>query len=188
MVNYQDEPDWANVLLTLYDEERSRFRHDSSDSDYSIPESHLLVGEGGTGLSRDEVDNALVFLRDSGLMEVDLESNEWEMTEKGFSIAHERVMTEKQESRETERAKRQNNTNKQIVNLTLAIVFMHAIDTSISTVFNFDKKSLPFPKDIIALVILALSFCVIVYIIWRIGEYDKKWLMRRLNMLVFGSE
>jgi hypothetical protein len=173
MTKYQDEPDWVNVLLTLYDEERSRFRHDSSDSEYSIPKSHILVGEEGTGLSRDEVDNALMFLRDSGLMKIDFDNDKWEITEKGFSIAHERVMTEKQEDRKTERVKRQNDTNKQIVKLTLAIVFMDAISISISAILNLDEDALLLPADITVPIILTLALLVVLFLIQTIKDYNE---------------
>lgn len=101
-----EEPDWAKVLSILYAEEDSIYREIKGE----LSESHDLVTE--SGLETDKVEAALAFLRDQGLVETGGAGHEvpegggearathieYELTEKGFEVAHERELQNKQET------------------------------------------------------------------------------------------
>lgn len=100
-----EEPDWAKVLSVLYAEEDSVYRQMEGD----LSESHNLVTE--SGLEADNVEGALAFLRDQGLIETGTAGGmvpegeeevrsthiEYELTEKGFEVAHKRELREQQQ-------------------------------------------------------------------------------------------
>lgn len=99
------EPDWAKVLSVLYAEENSVYREIQGE----ISESHDLVTK--SGLATDNVEGALAYLRDQGLVETEFAGHEvsefggevqsshigYELTQKGFDVAHEREMNIRQE-------------------------------------------------------------------------------------------
>lgn len=98
------DPDWAKVLSALYAEEDSVYREIKGE----LSESHDLVTE--SGLQTKNVDGALAFLRDQGLVDTEGAGHEvpesggearsthigYELTEKGFEVAHERELQNKQ--------------------------------------------------------------------------------------------
>lgn len=100
-----DEPDWAKVLEVLYNEEDSVYREIEGE----LSSSHDLVEK--SELTVDEVNSALVFLREQGLVEQEgvgqrvtkNEEEQWthikyELKEKGFDVAHERELRKKQQN------------------------------------------------------------------------------------------
>lgn len=99
-----DEPDWAILLETLYDGERSRFKRNQR-SGGPLPDSNVLIDE--TGLSRDELNEAIQYLRDAGLLKPTGDSGQFKITEEGFQVAHDRRMQQQQQQREDRRVERQ---------------------------------------------------------------------------------
>lgn len=100
-----EEPDWVRVLRVLYREEDKLHRKIKGE----LSESHKLVTE--SGLKTEEVDHALWFLREQGLIKQEgaghkeLETGEtqsthieYELTEKGFDVAHDRELRNQQET------------------------------------------------------------------------------------------
>ena len=97
-------PNWAKVLNVLYNEEDSLYR----EFEGGLSETHDLVTK--SGLDSDRVEDALVFLRDQGLVEQSSAGNkraqtgelqsthiEYALTQKGFEVAHNREMNLRQE-------------------------------------------------------------------------------------------
>jgi hypothetical protein len=100
-----DDPEWVKVLRVLYREEDKLHREIKGE----LSESHKLVKE--SGLKTEEVDHALWFLREQGLIEQEgvghkeLDTGEaqsthieYELTEKGFDVAHDRELRNQQET------------------------------------------------------------------------------------------
>ena len=146
------DPTWSRVLRYIYDNQ-GEIRHSvnsyegvSADDislrpeNWVVPDEHKIVG--GTNLSSDAVLDSLVFLTDFDLLSVystdEADYNEktgertdpqtlvFQLTSRGFDIAHEREMV-----------RRQDTTNQRVAELTVVLAGAAVIQT-LAALFSTD--------------------------------------------------
>ena len=126
-----DEPDWAHILEFLYERGESH----SADFHRISPDNRMVLE---TGLDPITVEEAILFLEEQGLIKVeetghmDLDeyndpinptSKKIKLEREGFQVAHDR-----------EQASRQEETNNEIGNFTLALVFVGILQTAAAVI------------------------------------------------------
>jgi hypothetical protein len=136
-----EQPDWATVLEWMYSRGRGYIEGPPQDPDDVKGGPVLLLGDAtlieATELTNDELDDAVSYLLHTGLIEettVDPGYTHYQMTEKGFRVAHERVMQRREQTLEDERADRQTDANLAIGWLTVALVVVSAVDAAINAI------------------------------------------------------
>lgn len=147
-----DKPDWAIILRYMYDNQESEL--DASLKGHrrvSVPRTSEIIRE--LEINQPEARDALVYMLTSDLVTAEAVGNSLKLTPKGFQVAHERRMqerekkqedrrierqqilederVERQEEREDQRAKRQHEINRAVAFLSLGLMVVTTIDSAV---------------------------------------------------------
>ncbi|MDF9744521.1 hypothetical protein [Natrinema salsiterrestre] len=133
-------PDWLKVLLALYESQIATIDLPIQGS-LAVDPNNPAYSE--TDLEVDEFNEAMSFLRDTGLVEIP-QSDHYIITGKGFSVVHDWKQRQQQTRAETQRSKRQNNVNRIIGYLTLGLVAISAINAVASSVASINSTGVFF--------------------------------------------
>ena len=135
MSSNDNEPHWARVLHTLYETEQYHIQRDEY-SQYNIPDDAEIIEH--TGLSAEELREAVRFLIQAGLLEVSEYGNFYNITEEGFGVVHDRVKINEQISRESKRSQTRNRINLMIATLTFGLMFVTVTDPAVGLLVEYD--------------------------------------------------
>lgn len=163
----QEKPNWAILLNNLYRQEQSRFDRNQG-SGGALTEDHPLIHQ--TGLTREELNKSIQYLRDSGLLRTTGSSDKFVLTEKGFEVAHERHNQSWSERLQSERIEDQNDVNRAIGFLTLGVLFFAFTD---STFYVISQTATPEWGYFVGLIVNFLAFIVILVLLQK-AEMLKK--------------
>ncbi|GAA0209025.1 hypothetical protein [Halobaculum roseum] len=159
-----DEPSWATVLRALYNGERSTVKR-SPAKDRKVLRSEQIFDR--IDLNQEEVDNAVEYLIDANLIEEgQSRTDPYRLTNRGFEIAHQRAINNRQMNREDQRSQRQHGINRAVAYLTIGLLLVGLFDLFVSGYSNIGTA------DWQISLMMVLAGVVVLQIIWTVGKEE----------------
>jgi hypothetical protein len=91
-------------------------------------------------MTDEDVDTGMKFLVETGMVSfVERSRGTYALTEKGFSVAHDRVVREDQLAEEQTRAERQHDVNRAVAFLTLGLMTVTVFDSAVRLAVGFNR-------------------------------------------------
>jgi F0F1-type ATP synthase assembly protein I len=178
------EPNWANVLETLYESQLKEIKSRDDPHDTTAVSRDELDGE--LDLTLHEIKESLDYMETAGLLQLtDTVHDIYVLTPKGFQVAHERRMQKRrddredqrlerqqefeenrvdhQEAREDERAKRQHEVNRAVAFLTLGLMTVTVIGATIRIFVAQQSYTAAYSTIIVGLILIVASAAILHY-------------------------
>lgn len=170
----KEEPVWAAVLHALYEKGMTGESFDEYGY-HKFLRNRAIAEE----IEREPADvtRAVSEMIDKNLINdvpTGRESQGYNLTAKGFDVAHTRSLRRQQQQREKRRDQRQHEVNRAIGFLTLGLVFIGFVQATIVAIVGFEAQLLPVQliQFGLALIVLTLGLLAVVAIgvlLWRFG-------------------
>lgn len=138
------KPPWETVLEYLYTTEQLQLPRAPEETElYLSEDSDQLTND--LKLNFQKANKSVRYLYKSGLIKKATSEDHdlvWELTEKGFSVAHERKMLRRQEQREDERTGNQIRVSRAVGYLTLGLLVATVFDSIVEIALQWSAQML----------------------------------------------
>jgi len=171
------EPDWEEILLLMYDTRQSVYTpatiDPESDAATRLSAEYNLFAQ--TDHSQSELADIIQFMRETELIwksgEIDVHDPKgddgiidlYDLSSKGFDVAHDIRMRKSQQRKEDERVSAQNDVNRAIGFLTLGLLFINLTNAFLQAVIDLDYPQLAVGSLFLVNVMTVVAIAALVY-------------------------
>jgi len=152
-------PDWEQILLKIYEEQNGEL--DVTHNSTSKPSVSRKSVASDMGLNELEKREAFDFMHKSGLIAPN-RNDRFQITPKGFEVAHELRMLERQEEQQDDRSKQQRKVNMAVGYLTVGLL---AVNSFSPIIVASDFESPVNPLYFVGVNLVAVI--VVLYYLWK---------------------
>lgn len=171
------EPDWEEILLLMYDTRVTVFNpatiDPESDAATRLSAEYNLFAQ--TDHSQSELAEIIKFMRETELIwksaEIDVHDPKgddgiidlYDLSSKGFDVAHDIRMRNSQERRQDQRVSAQNNVNRAIGFLTLGLLFINLTNAFLQAVIDLNYPQLAVGSLFVLNLVVFVAIAGLVY-------------------------